>query len=170
MKWKFPPTGRLKVNVDGSFHANTGRGGLGVVVRNDRGICIAALAKFIPHAKSALHMEAMALRAGILMIIQEQWDDVEIECDCSVLAATLARTDNDFSDIGCIVEDCKTYMESISSVQVQIVHREANCVANRLAQLASSSSIDYIWLDETPAIIQDVLYDDIYHAFIVSRV
>ena len=72
IKWKFPPTGRLKINVDGSFHADTGSGGIGVVVRSDRGHCVAALARHVSHAMSALLMEAMALRAGILMVIQEQ--------------------------------------------------------------------------------------------------
>lgn len=63
-KWETPPSGRLKVNVDGSFRANHGDGGIGMVIRDEFGTCVAALAWHFPYAASALHMEAEATRAG----------------------------------------------------------------------------------------------------------
>lgn len=38
-----PPSGRLKINVDGSFLDKTARGGVGVVIRDADGECVAAL-------------------------------------------------------------------------------------------------------------------------------
>jgi hypothetical protein len=56
-KWSCPPWGRLKINVDGVFTFDKGHSGIGVVVQNDEGVCIAALARHFPHAISAQHME-----------------------------------------------------------------------------------------------------------------
>ena len=114
-------------------------------------------------------MEAMALRAGIFITVQEQWSNVKIECDCAVLTAAFTRTDDDFSEIGCLVEDCKTFLESIDYVQVQHIYRDANCVTNKLAQIASSTDVVYIWFDEESYYIQNVLYEDICHAISVIR-
>ena len=35
--WEAPPEGRTKVNVDGSFVEQTGKAGVGVIIRNVRG-------------------------------------------------------------------------------------------------------------------------------------
>lgn len=45
----------------------------------------------------------------------------------------------------------------VHSLQVKHVYFEANCVAHRLAHIASCSSIDDFWIDETSSIIEDVL-------------
>ncbi|XP_024199980.1 uncharacterized protein LOC112203217 [Rosa chinensis] len=70
-KWKNPPSGRLKINVDGAFRAEDGSGGIGVVVRNETGMGIAALAKPFLHAHSILNMETEACRAGLLLGIHQ---------------------------------------------------------------------------------------------------
>ncbi|XP_040367431.1 uncharacterized protein LOC121050669 [Rosa chinensis] len=44
VQWGFPPSGRLKINVDGAFQSDTGKGGIGVVARDELGVCLAALA------------------------------------------------------------------------------------------------------------------------------
>ncbi|XP_061999476.1 uncharacterized protein LOC133716838 [Rosa rugosa] len=159
-KWENPPSGRLKVNVDGSFCADHGDGGVGVVIRDEYGTCLAAFARHFPHVSSALHMEAEAARAGILLAIHQDFSAFDLECDCSIVVNALKHGMEDRSDIGRIIEDCKSYLTSLHSVQIRHIFREANGVANRLAHLASMNYLDDVWLDESPAIIQDVLYED----------
>lgn len=43
--WRCPPSGRLKVNVDGAFNSEDGVGGIGVVARNELGEYVAALVR-----------------------------------------------------------------------------------------------------------------------------
>ena len=159
--WKVPPSGRLKINIDGAFKAESGQGGIGVVVRNENGECIAALARHFPFSGSALHMEAEACRAGLLIAIYFGWVDVEIESDCSVLISGLSSDREDYSDVGRIIHDCHSYIRTINTCRVSHIYREANGVANRLAHLASCSFLDEFWVDETPVSIQDVLYEDL---------
>ncbi|XP_061993792.1 uncharacterized protein LOC133711706 [Rosa rugosa] len=66
-KWKCPPLGRLKINIDGAYRADSGEGGIGVVVRDDSGTGIATIARPLLHAHSAINMEAEACRAGLLL-------------------------------------------------------------------------------------------------------
>lgn len=65
--WETPPSGRLKVNIDGSFRFDSGVGGVGVIVRDENGNCIAALQRSLPFCSSALHAESEACRAGLVM-------------------------------------------------------------------------------------------------------
>lgn len=53
-RWRFPPSGRLKLNVDGAYDAENQNGGIGVICRDDEGRCVAAFARPIQHAFSAL--------------------------------------------------------------------------------------------------------------------
>ncbi|XP_062014142.1 uncharacterized protein LOC133730599 [Rosa rugosa] len=98
-KWQCPPGGRLKINVDGAFRVDNGCGGIGVVVRNDAGIGIAALARPFLHAHSVLNMEAEACRAGLLLGIHQGWSEIDIESDSAILIAALNSSKQDFSEI-----------------------------------------------------------------------
>ncbi|PRQ17747.1 putative ribonuclease H-like domain-containing protein [Rosa chinensis] len=139
-----PPIGRLKINVDGSFRSESADGGIGVVVRNEFGTCIASMAHYFPHVLSTTHMEAEAFRAGILLAIREGWDAFDLESDCSLVVSVLQQNMEDRSDIGCILDDCKSYLTSFHSFQIRHVFRKANGVAHHLAHLASLNYLDNI--------------------------
>ncbi|KAM5564827.1 hypothetical protein ABKV19_019070 [Rosa sericea] len=168
-KWKNPPSGRLKINVDGAFRVEDGSGGIGVVVRNETGMGIAALAKPFLHAHSVLNMETEACRAGLLLGIHQGWTDIDIESDSAILIAALNSEEKNFSEVSRVLDDCKEYMCAFQSVRVRHIYSEANGVADRLAHLASGCDIDDLWLDEMHAIIQDILYEDQCNCFYVAR-
>jgi ribonuclease HI len=142
--WDPPPSGRLKVNIDGAFCPNQCKGGLGVIVRNENGDCIAAMHRSLPFISSAFQAEAEACRIGLLMAIQHGWDNILLETDCSALNTALANLEVDLSDVGCIVKDCREYLKNFASISVSHIYREANGVAHRLARLASFSAIDKV--------------------------
>ena len=158
--WEFPPRGRLKINVDGSWRSDVDQGGIGVAIRDENGRCIAALSWSLAHVSSAIHAEAEACRTGLLIATQQRWDGLILETDCSLLATTLASVGEDFSHIGRIVGDCKELMHSFNSIEIRHIYREADCVAHRLAHIASFSISNCIWFEDTPSIIEDVLFED----------
>lgn len=161
--WTSPPSGRLKINIDGSFRLDKAAGGIGVVVRNSQGRCQASFARYLPKASSALHVELEACRAGLLIAINQGWSDIEVESDCMQLVNALNNPNEDWSEVGRIVEDCKSYMMAFNFILVRHIFREANCVAHRLAHIATFSALDEFWLQETPSIIEDVLFEDFYN-------
>ncbi|XP_024196519.1 uncharacterized protein LOC112199785 [Rosa chinensis] len=106
-KWKNPPSGRLKINVDGAFRAEDGSGGIRVVVRNETGMGIAALAKPFLHAHSVLNMETETCRAGLLLGIHQGWTNIDIESDSAILIAALNSEEKNLSESKRKVRDPK---------------------------------------------------------------
>ena len=128
-------------------------------MRDETGNCIAALQRSLPFCSSALHAETEACRAGLALAIQQGWDNFILESDCNTLTTALSSLEDDLSEVGQIIGDCKESLKG-RSIDIHHIFREANSVAHRLAHLASFSSISVTWLDETPSIIEDVLYAD----------
>ncbi|KAM5552963.1 hypothetical protein ABKV19_025282 [Rosa sericea] len=153
--------GRLKLNTDGAFLSDTGQGGVGAVIRNEDGLCLAAIARPFSHVRSAFQMELEALRVGIMLLVNQGSAAVDIESDCAMAVTALQGDFEDLSEVGCIVEDCKAFMRAIPSITLCSIYREANDVAHRLAHLASVGYLDATWLEEAPVIIQDALYEDL---------
>ncbi|XP_062028342.1 uncharacterized protein LOC133744218 [Rosa rugosa] len=104
-KWQNPPSGRLKININGAFRVNDGCGGIGVVVRDHEGRGIAAMARPFLHAHSALSMEAEACRAGLLLGIHQGWADIDIESDSATLITALKSEEENLSEISRLWQD-----------------------------------------------------------------
>ncbi|KAL6138049.1 hypothetical protein ACLB2K_063335 [Fragaria x ananassa] len=100
------------------------RGGIGVVVRNEHGVRMAALAQPLEYAHTALQVEAEALRARILIAIHQAWEMVEIESDCSMLVDDLHRDEDDLSTVDRIVEDCRS-LDELWFDEVSVITRDA---------------------------------------------
>ncbi|XP_004298225.1 PREDICTED: uncharacterized protein LOC101306815 [Fragaria vesca subsp. vesca] len=81
VRWECPPSGRLKINVDGAFCLDNGYGGIGVVVRDEVGMGIAIVARPFLHAHSVLNMEAEVCRVGLLLGIHQGCTNIDIESD-----------------------------------------------------------------------------------------
>lgn len=78
-QWECPPSGRRKINIDGAYCSASGQRGVGVVVIDEDGRCIAAFARHLCHASSAPIMEVETCRAGLLIAIHQGWVEIEIE-------------------------------------------------------------------------------------------
>lgn len=58
-----------EINIDGGFYGEDGSGGIGVVVWNDEGLGVAALAKPFLQAHSVSNMEVEACQEGLSLDI-----------------------------------------------------------------------------------------------------
>lgn len=65
--WRRPPDGMFKINVDRSWKKGVSGGGYGEVIRDSRGIFVAASFGPSPWCASSLVAEAMAIWQGILL-------------------------------------------------------------------------------------------------------
>ncbi|KAL6145420.1 hypothetical protein ACLB2K_056108 [Fragaria x ananassa] len=74
-KWECPPSERLKLNIDGAFNGSSSSGEIGVVVRNENDVGIAAVTRSFKHARSALNMEfeacyLVSAKVGLILILR----------------------------------------------------------------------------------------------------
>ena len=69
--WARPSNGWMKVNTDASFLAATGAGSTGAVLREERGVVLAAIARFYSNIADVLMAEALAARDGVILAIEQ---------------------------------------------------------------------------------------------------
>ena len=59
--WKPPPSGTFKINFDGAIFPIEKKSGLGVVIRDSRGLVIASCSKVVHQALGVCEVEALAV-------------------------------------------------------------------------------------------------------------
>ncbi|KAI5318096.1 hypothetical protein L3X38_037804 [Prunus dulcis] len=80
-KWSPPPAGKYKLNVDTAFIPETGVGGIGAVVRNDKGEVMAAMTLPLASTTSSKHAEIMAFLFGMKFARDAGFSSILIESE-----------------------------------------------------------------------------------------
>nr|XP_009765572.1 PREDICTED: uncharacterized protein LOC104217121 [Nicotiana sylvestris] len=86
--WEKPPTGRVKINTDGSFRKESGKAGLGGIVRDDKGDLIIAFSLTI-RGSSNNCTEVMAAKLGLQWCLQQGYNNLYLEVDSQIVANIL---------------------------------------------------------------------------------
>ena len=85
VKWLPPPVGWVKVNFDGALFKECDSAGLGVIIRNDLGLVMAASTHIIPLPTSVEMVEVLAARHAICLARELQFNKVIVEGDSEVV-------------------------------------------------------------------------------------
>ena len=86
--------------------------------------------------------EAIAIYIGLLLALETGFTNVVNECNAQVIVNWIKNDSRLYSEVGLILADIKILFYNFGSVEVSYVPRKANQVANCLAKMALSSSID----------------------------
>ncbi|KAK4706417.1 hypothetical protein R3W88_034021 [Solanum pinnatisectum] len=62
--WSFPPVGSIKINTDGSYLHETGKAGIGGIVRDSQGDLIMAFSISV-NCKNSNMVESLAAEFGV---------------------------------------------------------------------------------------------------------
>jgi hypothetical protein len=68
--WLKPPAGWVKLTIDGSFRAEDGNAGLGMVLRDEEGDIIFSASEFVQSWGEALEAELLACSVGLDLALQ----------------------------------------------------------------------------------------------------
>lgn len=79
--------------MDGALFPNGSEGGVGGVLRDARGRCLAAFAHHVSFVTSAKHAEPLGLLAGLQMLQTRQITDCLVETDCLVAVSEIQLAD-----------------------------------------------------------------------------
>ena len=83
-KWLPPPSNWVKANFDGAIFQGSAEAGLGSIIRNDRGLVMAALMQVIPLPTSVEIVEVLAARRALIFALELGFDQVILEGDSEI--------------------------------------------------------------------------------------
>ncbi|XP_061999334.1 uncharacterized protein LOC133716674 [Rosa rugosa] len=153
VRWKAPPVGILKINVDGAFNHVTRQGGVGFVIRNELGIMLAGGACPLSGLLSAEHGEVLACQKALEFASAHSFLPAILETDALAVQGQLsAAIGTNNSVLGRIYDDLVIMLASQPSVSVAHVGRLGNTVAHCLAAHACGLQQDCFYFS-TPSFL-----------------
>ena len=84
-RWSPPPLGWVKVNFNGATFKEKNFAGLGGIIRNDKGLLMAAFTQTIPLPTSVEMVEVLAARNAIGLAHELCLDQVQVEGDWEII-------------------------------------------------------------------------------------
>ncbi|XP_075664873.1 uncharacterized protein LOC142634467 [Castanea sativa] len=160
VKWKPSRSDFYKVNYDGAMLKDSGKAGIGVVIRNENGEVMASLAEKITKPDCVEVLEALAARRAILFAIELGLQQVIIEGDSEIVFKALSGVCSDRSCIGHIFKDYKSIL-GLFQTHSSYTRRQCNSVAYALAKRARKSFLLLVWMESVPPDISYLVYVDV---------
>ena len=157
--WAVPPLDVYKINVDGATAVIGYRSSVGVVIRDSRGMVVAAACKVLNGNYGAAVTEAFVVDEGIRLAMEMELQRIIVESDsCGVVDAINKSSCN--GEFGMVIQGSLELLRSFRSWKMRHLKRDYNRAAHELAQLAKTSGSSQHWKGIEPPVIQHVLLLD----------
>jgi hypothetical protein len=159
IKWRPPPLGVMKVNVDAAFNNNSATGSIGAIMRDEAGHFQAAGAWFLDSVASVMVAEAEACRQGLQLAKDAGATSIIIETDSKLVVDLWQSMSTNRSKINHILCDIETRSLYFSFLIVN-VYREVNLGAHACAKEASSIMFQNMWMHVSLNFLLHIVHDD----------
>jgi ribonuclease HI len=159
--WVKPMPRWMKVNVDASFHVDSGTGSVAAVLRDYQGRFVAAATRFLPYVGSASMAEALALKEGLGLATRKGCNAVIAESDSLENIEALNGVAVWWTGSAAIFADCIDLALSIGEVSYVHCPREANKTAHELAKVCHIDKDSCNWDDDPPSFLLCKLIEDV---------
>ena len=157
--WAAPPPDVYKINVDGATAGIGCRSSVGVVIRDSRGMAVAAVCNVLNGNYGAAVTEAFAVEEGIRLAKEMELQRIIVESDsCEVVDVINESSCN--GEFGMVIQGSLELLRFFRSWKMQHLKRDYNRATHELAQLAKSSGSSQQWKGIEPPVIQHVLLLD----------
>ena len=160
VRWHLPSSGLLKINFDDALSAEENIVGLGVIVRNENKLAMAALSQQIPLLTSVEMVEVLAARRALWIARELGFHNVIVEGDSESIINSINGNIMAQSEFGHILHDIKFLCSFFSCISFQHVRRQGNYLAHKLARRAMSNPLD-VWMESVPLDTVDVYNFDL---------
>ena len=147
IKWYVPPNGWIKGKFDGVSKGNLGRVGCGGVLRDHVGNVIDAITVPIGHSNSHI-AEATTTLCTMKLAIDLWYSKLWLEGDSLNIINTLNNKNSISWSIEAMVMEIKSLIQKFEKVVISHTYREANGVADWIANHVVQMGHKVRWLDE----------------------
>uniref|UniRef100_A0A2N9GM00 RNase H type-1 domain-containing protein n=1 Tax=Fagus sylvatica TaxID=28930 RepID=A0A2N9GM00_FAGSY len=169
LKWKPPSISAFKINFDAALFNDQQCTGVGVIIRDDQGLPIAALCKRLPYLYAVDDAEALAAREALQFAVETRLSDaeVEVEGDFLTICNALKCQDSSFASYGDIIDEACLVARSFQGCSFSHVKQEGNRAAHMLACRAIELQGDFlVWLEDVPPYLEAVIHSELSLAII----
>nr|XP_023888076.1 uncharacterized protein LOC112000212 [Quercus suber] len=149
--WKLPLSGSFKVNVDGALFSKSKQAGVGVMVRDEVGTMIAAMARKLDLPLSALATEAKALEIGVTFAEEVGLRDVVSESDSQLIINAIHGIGEAEASVQNIILGVLQKAQCFRTFDFLHIKRQGNAPAQLLAQHAFHVENMVVWLEDCPS-------------------
>ena len=150
VSWTTPHKGWVVFNTDGASKGNPGSAGGGGVLRGDRGEWKWAFTENMGYC-SSMKAELKAILRGLRIAKEKGVSRLLVRSDSTVLVGMLRGEMEPNPEHGALIEQCKRLVQEESwKVQISHCYREANKVADMLANIGVTLNNKFTFFDSPP--------------------
>ena len=158
--WKPPARDRYKVNVDGAVFKHRKKVGIGVLIRDETRVVIAALSKIVNAPLGATEIEAKAMMARVLFARDVGIREVVFEGDLLIICKALQGEGVAPSSIQNVLDGTLELTTGFRNFSFSHVKRQGNVPAHLLAQYVEKLEDYVVWLEECPSFLEHMCAHD----------
>ncbi|XP_065634478.1 uncharacterized protein LOC136069648 [Quercus suber] len=161
VRWSPPPTASYKINVDGAVFKTQKSAGVGVIIRDEQGLVVAALSQKINAPLGALEAKAKAVEIALQFAMDVGVYDFILEGDSLLVYNALCGHSSPPSSVASVISGALVFYGLFRQVEFSHIRRQGNTPAHLLAKHALGI-VDYIaWMEETPCFLMQALTNDV---------
>ncbi|CAA7024806.1 unnamed protein product [Microthlaspi erraticum] len=159
IKWTCPSDGWVKLNTDGASRGNPGMAAAGGVLWDERGSWSRGFALNIGVCNAPL-AELWGVYYGLLMAWESKAQRVTVEVDSEMIVGFLLTEISDANPLSFLVRLCHGFISKDWIVRISHMYREANRLADGLANYAFSLPLGFHSFVVVPDAVKPVFIDD----------
>lgn len=133
VRWHPPPAGWVKVNCDGSFHADSGAAGVAAIIRDAQANWVCASTQKLTGV-DILAAELWAIRDGLKLAWDMGFRAILLETNALLVVELITAASHPTNHLLPLIFDCRTLLGREWTVDTQSIYREVNQVADVLAR------------------------------------
>jgi len=160
IRWQLPSLGWVKLSTDGASHGNPGLATAGGVIRGEEDEWLGGFALNIGIC-SAPMAELWGVYYGLVIAWERGFRRVELEVDSKLVVGFLQTGVTEMHPLSFLVRLCHGFISRDWLVRVTHVYREANRLADGLANYAFSLDFGFLSLDVCPESVLSIMFEDV---------
>jgi len=160
IRWQVPSDGWVKITTDGASRGNHGLAAAGGAIRNGQGEWLGGFALNIGSCAAPL-AELWGAYYGLLIAWDKGFRRVELDLDCKLVVGFLSTGVSNAHPLSFLVRLCQGFFTRDWLVRVSHVYREANRLADGLANYAFTLPLGLHCFDACPEGVRLLLLADV---------
>ncbi|XP_030936275.1 uncharacterized protein LOC115961430 [Quercus lobata] len=159
--WRPPPSKLFKINFDGVVFSHDKKTGIGVVIRDYKGLVIVSCSKLVHQELCSADIEAIAAGWALSFALDVGVKRAILEGDSLTVIEGLMEEERLLVPPGLLIEDANQLSQCIDELLYSHTKRDRNTLAHSLARYALGILDFLVWMENVPPQFQDILQADL---------